>query len=219
MDVQPDPSPDAGYAPGVARRQRLRRDESQALTREALMEAAARLFEAKGLAATSITDIVDEAGYTTGALYSNFANKEELFVAVLERQVATEMATLQAALTAEPGVEGRLRIVGEWYASQAGDGPRRIRSLAEIALLARNPEAAHARLRERLAALHGAVEDLLRQQETELGFTFQMPTPILATALLALLQGFGLRAAIEDDDEVDPAPLIAALRLLLVVEP
>jgi len=179
------------------------------------MEAAAHLFATKGLAGASITDIVDEAGYTTGALYSNFANKEELFVAVLERQVTDEMAALQAELTAEPTVAGRLRIVGEWYASQAGEGRRRIRALAEITLLARNRRAAQARLRERLRALQEAVAALLRQQEAELGITFQLPVDTLAVAILALLQGFGLHAAIDDEDEVDPTALTSALALLL----
>lgn len=215
MSAQPDPSPGDRYSPGVARRQRLRRNESQAQTRTALMEAAARLFEAKGLAGTSITEIVDEAGYTTGALYSNFANKEELFVAVLERQVTDEMTALQAALTAEPTVEGRLRIVGDWYASQAGEGQRRIRALAEIMLLARHRDSVHTRLRGRLQGLQDTVAAMLRQQEEELGFTFQLPVDTLAVAVLALLQGYGLRTAIEDDDEVDTAPLLGALRLLL----
>ena len=57
----------------MPRRQRLRRDESQAQTREALIEAAQELFDVKGFAATSITDIAEAAGYTTGALYSNFS--------------------------------------------------------------------------------------------------------------------------------------------------
>lgn len=37
----------------------------------------------------------------------------------------------------------------------------------------------------------------------------------LATAVVALLQGFGLHSAIEGDDELDPAPLVAALTVLL----
>ena len=38
-----------------------------------MLAAAGRLFESKGFSATSIADIAKEAGYTTGALYSNFA--------------------------------------------------------------------------------------------------------------------------------------------------
>jgi len=197
----------------MSRRQRLRRGESQAQTREALMESANRLFDVKGFSATSIADIADEAGYTTGALYSNFANKEDLFLAVLERQLAAEMSALQEALSAEETIRGRLEVVGAWYVSQAGQGRRRTRALAEIALLAQNREAAYARLREQRGLLHHAVAALLRQQEVELGIEFRMPIPTLTTAVLALLEGFALGSAIEHD--LDSSALVAALGLLL----
>lgn len=183
------------------------------------MEAAARLFDAKGLAATSITEIVDEAGYTTGALYSNFANKEELFVAVIEQQVAGEMAALQEALTAEPTMEGRLRLVGDWYASKAGEGRRRIRAMAEITLLARHRGDTHTRLLENLQRLQDAVAAMLRQQQEELGIEFQLPLDTLAAAVLALVQGFVMHSAIDDDREVDSGPLTAALGVLLRPRP
>ena len=113
---RPEPAPQRGCrAPPPAA------DESQAQTREALIEAASRLFDARGFAATSIADIA--AGYTTGALYSNFAGKEDLFLDVLARQLTDEISALGAALSAEPTVGGRLRAVGRWYAPQAGPRP------------------------------------------------------------------------------------------------
>ena len=198
-------------------RRRLRRDESQAQTREALMEAAGRLFDDRGFAATSIADIAEEAGYTTGALYSNFSSKDDLFFAVLERQLTMEMAALGEALSREPTMAGRMQIVGRWYASQAGHGRRRTRALAEMALLTRGREDADARLRAQRRRLHLGVRDLLRQQEVELGFTFQLPIPQLAAAVQALLEGFALSSAFDDDtDDIDNTEaVVAALTLLL----
>jgi AcrR family transcriptional regulator len=192
----------------------LRRDERQAQTRAALIQAAGRLFESRGFSATSIADIADEAGYTTGALYSNFANKEDLFLAVLERQVAVEIAALRDAMTSVDTMSERLDVVGRWYVSQAGEGRRRMRALAEITRLATTGEAARARMQEQRRLLHHTVVELLHQQELELGARFQMPAPALATAVLALLDGFSLGSAI-DDGEVDSSPLVAALELLL----
>ena len=194
-------------------RKRLSRDESRARTREAILAAAGQLFDDQGFAATSISDIADAAGYTTGAVYSNFAGKEDLFLAVMERQMTDEVAAIGAALSAEPTVAGRLEVVTRWYASQAGRGRRRTRAVAEIALLARNAEETRARLRAQRRQVHEAVAGLLRQQEVELGFTFRVPVPVLATALLAMLEGFALGSAIGDD--VDPAALVAALELVL----
>lgn len=202
------------YAPAVAR-QRLRRDESQAQTREALLAAARDLFDAKGFLATSIADIADEAGYTTGAVYSNFSGKDDLFLAVLERQVTDEMTELQAALSAERTIDARLDVVGRWYATQAGEGRRRTRVLAELALLSGRGGSAriHARMRDQRKRLHEAIAALLRQQEVELGIEFRLPLPTLATCVLALLEGFALSAAI--DDEIDTAAVTAALEMLL----
>jgi AcrR family transcriptional regulator len=194
-------------------RQRLRRDESQAQTREALLAAARDLFDAKGFAATSIADIAEEAGYTTGAVYSNFASKDDLFLAVLERQLTLEMTALQEALSAERSLDARLDVVGRWYASQAGEGRRRTRILAELALLSGRGGRAHTRLREQRKRLHEAVAAMLHQQGVELGVQFHLPLPTLASAVVALLEGFALSSAI--DDEVDAAALTAALEMLL----
>jgi AcrR family transcriptional regulator len=177
------------------------------------MEAAGRLFDTNGFSATSIADIADEAGYTTGALYSNFANKEDLFLAVLERQWATEVAGLRDAMTGADTMRGRLDVVGEWYVSQAGQGRRRMRAVAEIAMLASTGDAVRARMQEQRRLLHHTVAELLHQQELELGNEFRMPVPALATAVLALLEGFALGAALDDD--VDSSALVTALELLL----
>lgn len=194
--------------------QRLRRDERQAQTRAALIEAAGRLFETRGFSSTSIADIADEAGFTTGALYSNFANKEDLFLAVLEHQMTIEITALSDALTSVETMGERLDVVGSWYVAQAGEGRRRMRNIAEIAMVASTGDAARARMRELRRLLHHTVAELLRQQEIELGTVFRMPTPALATAVLALLDGFALGSAF-DDGEVDSSPLVAALELLL----
>jgi AcrR family transcriptional regulator len=194
--------------------QRLRRDERQAQTRAALIEAAGRLFEIDGFQATSIADIADAAGFTTGALYSNFANKEDLFLAVLEHQMAIEIMALRDALTSVETMRERLDVVGTWFVSQAGEGRRRMRTIGEIAMVASTGEAARSRMQEQRRLLHHTVAELLRQQEVELGAEFRMPTPELATAVLALLDGFALGSAF-NDGEIDSSPLVTALELLL----
>jgi AcrR family transcriptional regulator len=61
-------------------RTRPTRDE----TRLKLFQAAATLFEERGIGDTSIDAIVARAGFTRGAFYSNFADKNELIIAMLE---------------------------------------------------------------------------------------------------------------------------------------
>jgi AcrR family transcriptional regulator len=65
---------------------RLSRAESQEVTRDRLIDAAADVFATNGFAASSLEQIADRAGYSRGAVYSNFAGKDELFLAVMARR-------------------------------------------------------------------------------------------------------------------------------------
>jgi AcrR family transcriptional regulator len=76
-------------------RARLSRVEQQEQTRERVVQAAQRLFEGQGFHATSVDQVAREAGYTKGAVYSNFASKEDLFFAVYERRVERAVADVE----------------------------------------------------------------------------------------------------------------------------
>jgi AcrR family transcriptional regulator len=78
----------------------LTRADRQARTREELVDAADRLFTANGFHATSLDAIADAAGYTKGAVYSNFASKEDLFFAIYERRVDRRVEAMEATFAA-----------------------------------------------------------------------------------------------------------------------
>lgn len=89
---------------------RLRRDEVHAR----LLAAAARVFAEKGIEAATVDDVAAAAGFTRGAVYSNFSGKEGLLTALLAERIAdkvTESLTLlDSAPTDEdfPARAGRL---------------------------------------------------------------------------------------------------------------
>ena len=65
----------------------------------ALLDAAAALFVEKGIALTSLSDILRQAGGSRTTLYEHFGDKEGLFRAVMERhcdRVLEEMSAMQA---------------------------------------------------------------------------------------------------------------------------
>jgi AcrR family transcriptional regulator len=80
---------------------RLTRSEAQSLTRQRLVEAAADVFCEQGFLKASLAAVADRAGYTIGAVYSNFSSKDELFMAVMRDRLPRVEAMLAAALPAE----------------------------------------------------------------------------------------------------------------------
>jgi AcrR family transcriptional regulator len=76
----------------------LTRAERQRKNREELVDAAERLFSKRGFHATSIDAVAAEAGFTKGAVYSNFDSKEDLFFAVYERRVDRRVEEMETAV-------------------------------------------------------------------------------------------------------------------------
>ena len=66
---------------------RTTRAESKAATRTELLDAARRVFVDRGYHGASLDLVAREAGYTKGAVYSAFANKADLFLAVYDREM------------------------------------------------------------------------------------------------------------------------------------
>jgi AcrR family transcriptional regulator len=77
-------------AAGVGRVQRR-----QARTRAGLIAAAQRLFGAKGIEATTISEIADEADIAVGSFYNYFETKEDLLTALLASALTEQLALLQ----------------------------------------------------------------------------------------------------------------------------
>lgn len=88
---------------GTGRRRRLTRVQAQALTRRRLLDAAADVFADKGFRAASLADVADRAGYTIGAVYSNFASKDELFQALMDERLRLTEEGLAAAFSGDAG--------------------------------------------------------------------------------------------------------------------
>lgn len=72
---------DPADASGSPRARQARREQ----TREALLGAAERLWAERGIHGASLDDIASAAGLTKGAVYSNFAGKTDLLLALLDR--------------------------------------------------------------------------------------------------------------------------------------
>lgn len=81
-----------------------RRTKEEALvTRSHILDSAERLFEERGVSRTSLHDIAQAADLTRGAIYWHFANKADLFNAMMERVTLPMEKALQTS--ADPGLD------------------------------------------------------------------------------------------------------------------
>src|SRR6187401_1724886 len=72
-------------------------DDYRRARRDEIARAAVRCLERKGVRDTSIADIVEESGLSTGAIYSHFSNKAELARYVAGRFLLPRIDALEAA--------------------------------------------------------------------------------------------------------------------------
>src|SRR4051794_10992260 len=91
---------------------RLTRAERREQTRDDLIAAADAAFIGGGFHATSLDQIAAAAGYTKGAVYSNFASKEDLFFAVYDRRATRMVAEMERHFAGDPRA-GLYRISGD----------------------------------------------------------------------------------------------------------
>ena len=99
---------------------RLTRAEQQAQTRERLLAAAERVFARHGYGGASIDLISAEAGYSKGAIYSNFESKEEVFLELARVYMERRMTELEHLVGGEPSkLAGAL---SQWLQTMQVDG-------------------------------------------------------------------------------------------------
>ena len=90
-------------------RKRLTREESRAQTRATLIAVGRKHFLRFGLGGAVTEKIAEDAGYSRGALYSNFEGKEELFVAVIHEEQARRLNFFRSVLKDEPSSRKRVK--------------------------------------------------------------------------------------------------------------
>ena len=128
-----------------------KRQQRQAETKAALLDAAERCFAARGYDAVSVPEIAQEAGFTTGAVYSNFTGKEELFLSLMERAMGGETARREQAVALEDTGEGRLRQVARLWIDVVHEHPEAMVLFVEFWSYSRRDPALRRRFAERVA--------------------------------------------------------------------
>ncbi len=174
---------------------RLTRSESQARTRQLLVETARAMFLRDGYAATSLEKVAEEAGFSKGAVYSNFDGKDDLCLEVLEAIHAEVAEAVLGSLVGAASIEGALEAFDRWADARLGD-PDWSALEAEFAARSRRDPQLREALEARNARIRGMIAQALRGTCEEHGMTLPMSFDDAASALLSMGIGLGLQRAL-----------------------
>lgn len=195
---------------------RLSRVESQERTRERLVTTARDLFLRNGYAATSLTDVAEAAGYSKGAVYSNFRNKDYLCLAAIDDIRAEQLRLLTDSVTGDDRFEVRLAAFTAWAQAHIGDEAWTTLEV-EFLTRSRHDEELRREITARVTAVREALARLIDALARELGARPAMPADRAAMTLLSLGIGLGIQRVA--DPGVPTTVLTDTLRLVLDIRP
>jgi AcrR family transcriptional regulator len=194
---------------------RVTRRDRAAANRAALLAAARKVFLAAGYHGASVDAVAGEAGFTIGAVYSQFGGKAELFLALLEQRIEERIGQIRSVVDGS-GVAAELTAVArQWAGVLRTDLDWTLLVIEFRVHAARDPV-----LAARFAELHARLLRAVVQSLTEsLGLPAATPeVEDLARLLLATGPGGALARAAEGEafrDELMEETMVALAQRLL----
>ncbi len=182
-----------------------RREDKKAETRRRLINAALDVFAEHGYAGASLDDVSETAGLTKGAVYSNFASKADLALAVLDRRIDAPLAIFEQV---DPSVSTseQLRVGGEMLAREIDQAATWFSLELECTVAARqNPELLE-KLRWRDRVMRDALRARLAEHARATGHHGEV-SDSLASALIAVVNGVALER-LKDPEAFPPSLLV-----------
>jgi AcrR family transcriptional regulator len=126
-----------------------RRQERAEATRARLIQAAEKIFARDGFEAAKLEEIAAGAGYTRGAFYANFNSKEDLFLALLEREVSHRIDSVEKLIHKFRDPQAKLRAFRQFFLTLCQDRRWSLLALEFKLFAVRHPE-----VKARLAAMN-----------------------------------------------------------------
>jgi len=162
-------------------------------TREYLLRAAAQVFAERGFHEATLDEVAAAAGYTKGAVYSNFKNKEDLFLALLEDAYARDMAAIKKTLEAsDVPPEARLGDFVQMMRGEMEYVPNLGALYLEFHLYALRNPTARERMNELERADVRAIADILESERTQREIEIDEPVERTARIIVALFRGISM---------------------------
>jgi AcrR family transcriptional regulator len=182
---------------------RLTREEKRRETRSRLLEAAATVFAERGYSDSSLEEVAEKAGFSKGAVYSNFSSKEDLMWALLEDFFESRKREISEALADADDPEERAAAATRQFLDVLRQRPQIMLLFIEFwAYAVRRPQAKQ-RFVSLLGELRQVLAELIRQRSRQFGVRLSIPEDQVAIALGAMAQGFAMEKLSQPERATD----------------
>ena len=182
---------------------RISRQERREQTRAELLAAARRAFLRDGFHAASLDGIAEDAGYTKGAFYSNFASKDDLLVAVLEGHFSVRVDAYEQLIFSTETIEDAYRVIARYWHDANEREPEWSRLVVELlAYASRNDQLRETVRSVRERALDQIAEFIDRLADVH-GVEFTLSSREIARGSGALNRGLAVEQLLAPDVPVE----------------
>ena len=180
----------------------MKQDDRRRMTREALIVSANAEISENGISGASVRRITERAGYTQGAFYSNFATRNALFEAVLEKHMRGRLDRMEEILLGKGPLEAIIERLGEWLKSMQDDTSGTLVML-EFQVHALRDTGFATNYNRWRAAQHALIAHAIEVIRKQHGVETQLPPKLMSLGFSALWSGFALQGRIPEDVEAD----------------
>ncbi|HEY2570550.1 MAG TPA: TetR/AcrR family transcriptional regulator [Solirubrobacteraceae bacterium] len=183
---------------------RMTREQSKANTRERLLAAARSAFASSGFHGASVEDIASRAGFSTGALYSNFDGKEDLFLVLMEREIDEHSREIAKAVAERSSVAERATGGADRWMTMIEREPELLLLFMEFWAYGVRDADVRPKVAARFAQVRRLLTRLIEDGVREFDLQLALPAEQLAVAVDALADGIARQkladpSAVPDD--------------------
>lgn len=176
---------------------RLTRAEQREKTRSCLVEAAAKVFSRRGYDKASLDEVAEEAGFTKGAVYSNFKGKEDLFLATIDAHFEERLRSIKRVLAEEPDEQGTAHAAGMDFMDKLNRDSEYFALFFEFWAYAQRNPTVKKKFLPRVQRFRSALAELF-EAKSDAGLELPIPSAHLASMLIAMAAGVAM------ERELDP---------------
>ena len=181
-------------------RKRLTREQQKAQTRKRLIESAKKVVARRGYHGASLEEVAEEAGYSRGAVYSNFENKEDLFFACIDEILEKWESDLRQVFETDEDPLKQAYEAGKIFDEVFGENLEWFVAFIEFCCKVAKMPKLRKKVATRLTAMNQVSGKIVEAYAEELGLPMPAPAEQLSFVSQSITVGFALRKLVDPEN-------------------